>query len=220
MIKGAIFDVDGTLLDSMQMWIHFGEFYLSSKGIEVGPDFDEKIKYFSLREVAEEISDNYPLGMTADEVEEDCERVTQNFYFEEVALKKGVRELLETLHNCGVQMYIATATYESLIRPALERLGIMKYFKGIVTCSDVGCGKDKPDVFAYALEQIKTPLSDTWVFEDALHAVKTAKAYGFKVFGVYDLTEDENKEKIKSICDVYRDSLEGVSIADIKVKNQ
>ena len=216
MIKGAIFDVDGTLLDSMQMWIHFGEFYLRSKGIEAGPDFDEKIKYFSLREVAEEIADNYPLGMTADEVEEDCERVTQRFYFEEVTLKKGVLELLEMLSKTGVKMYIATATYESLIRPALERLGIMKYFEGIVTCSDVGCGKDKRDVFIYALNKLGTPLADTWVFEDALHAVKTASAYGFKVFGVYDLTEDENKEIIKSICHIYRESLEGVSIADIK----
>ena len=75
----------------------------------------------------------------------------------------------------------------------------MKYFEGIVTCSDVGCGKDKPDIFIYALNKIGTHIEDTWVFEDALHAVKTASAYGFKVFGVYDLTEDENKEKIKSI---------------------
>ena len=216
MIKGAIFDVDGTLLDSMQMWIHFGEFYLRSKGIEVGPEFDEKIKYFSLREVAEAIADNYPLGMTADDVEEDCERVTQRFYFEEVELKKGVAEFLEMLHQNGVKMYVATATYESLVRPALERLGVMKYFDGIVTCSDVGFGKDKPDVFVYALRKIGTPLEETWIFEDALHAVKTAKAYGFKVFGVYDLTEDENRENIKNICHVYRDSLENVTMADLK----
>lgn len=215
-MKGAIFDVDGTLLDSMQMWIHFGEYYLRSKGITVGPEFDEKIKYYSLREVSETLAEGYPLCMTADEVELDCERMTQRFYFEEVKLKSGVRELLSALYESGVRMYIATATYASLIRPALERLGIMKYFEGIVTCSDVGHGKDRPDVFVSALESIGTPLSETWVFEDALHGVTTAKAYGFKVCGVYDKTEEENREKIKSICDVYTDDLSLITIEDLK----
>lgn len=216
MMQGAIFDVDGTLLDSMQMWIHFGEYYLGLKGIKAGPDFDEHIKYFSLREVAEEIAENYPISLTADEVEADCERVTKEFYFEKVCLKSGVKKLLEILYNSGVKMYIATATYSSLIIPALERLGVMKYFEGIVTCSDVGHGKDHPDVFVKALESLGTPLSDTWVFEDALHAIKTSKKYGFKVCGVYDITEDENKDSIRELCDIYTYDLELLDMENFK----
>lgn len=213
MIKGAIFDVDGTLLDSMDMWIHFGENYLRSKGITVGHEFDIKIQYYSLREVAEEIAEGFPVGMTADEVEEDCERVTREFYFEKALLKEGVLDLVRTLYEKGVRMYIATATYSALIVPCLERLGIMKYFEGIVTCSDVGHGKDCPHIFLEALKRIETPINETWVFEDALHAVKTAKAMGLSVCGIYDPTEKGNREILEDLCDIYVDDPGKVDVA-------
>ena len=80
MIKTAIFDVDGTLLDSMQMWIKFGTDYLTSKGVDFPADIDEIIQYFSLRETAEYFSENFGLG-TADEIEEDARRVTPRVLF-------------------------------------------------------------------------------------------------------------------------------------------
>lgn len=205
MIKTAIFDVDGTLLDSMQMWINFGKDYLTLKGVEFPCDIDETIQYFSLRETAEYFSSVFGLG-TADDIEEDIKRVTEQFYFEKVRPKEGVTELLGILRENGVRMYVATATYSSLIRPALERLGLLSYFEGIVTCSDVGHGKDCPDVFLAALDALDGELGSAWVFEDAMHAVKTAKKAGFSVCCIYDETEASNKEDLLSLCDLYTDS--------------
>ncbi len=206
MIKYAVFDVDGTLIDSMDMWIHFGENYLRTKGINVGHEVDEYIQYFSMREVSEYFSKEYALG-DASLIEEEFKEMTERFYFNEVQIKSGVEKLLSDLYENGVRMYIATATYSSLVIPALERLGIYKYFEGIVTCSDVGCGKDRPDVFLAALKAIEGNISEAWVFEDAMHGITTAKAAGFKVCGVYDPTESENRQALKEICDIYTTDL-------------
>jgi len=215
MIRAAIFDVDGTLLDSMQMWINYGSDFLRLKGIEPPADIDEVIQYFSLRETAEYFSENFGLG-TADELEAEARRLTREFYFDKVQPKEGVQALLQMLYDEGIPMYVATATYRELIAPALERTGLMKYFKGIVTCTEVGYGKDRPDVFLAALTAMNAPLEGAWIFEDAMHAVKTAKAAGFSVCGVYDQTEDHNKEELEKLCDIYTDRLDRITLADFK----
>lgn len=215
MIKTAIFDVDGTLLDSMQMWINFGTDYLTLKGVDFPSDIDEIIQYFSLRETAEYFSENFGLG-TADEIEEDARRVTREFYFERVQPKEGVLEFLQMLKENGVRMYVATATYSSLIRPALERTGLLSYFEGIVTCSDVGHGKDRPDVFLAALNALGGDIEGAWIFEDAKHAIITAKDAGFSVCGIYDETEESNKDELVRLCDVYTDSFKSLTIESFK----
>ncbi len=213
MIRTAIFDVDGTLLDSMQMWINFGHDFLSAKGIDPPDDIDIIIQYFSLRETAEYFSENYDIG-TADEIEKDIQQMTTDFYFRKVLPKDGVLEFLQVLKDNGVRMYVATATYSHLIRPALERTHILEFIEGIVTCPEVGCGKDKPDVFFAALNAMGGELSDAWVFEDALHAMKTAKAAGFKVCAVYDETESSNESLMRELCDIYTKSFKELTIAD------
>lgn len=218
MIKTAIFDVDGTLLDSMQMWINFGHDFLCAKGIEPPPDIDEVIQYFSLRETAEYLSGQFDLG-TADEIEEEARQMTREFYFEKVMPKVGVEAFLKELSKNGVRMYVATATYEYLIRPALLRTGLLSYFEGIVTCSEVGHGKDRPDVYLAALNALGGDIESSWVFEDAMHGIVTARAAGFKVCGIYDLTEDKNKAKLCELCDVYTDSFETLSLSDFNFEN-
>ncbi len=213
MIKGAIFDVDGTLLDSMGMWINFGHDYLSLKGITPPDDIDEVIQYFSLRETSEYFSRVFDLG-DADGIEKDIQRVTEDFYFNRVQLKEGAGEFLVSLRAAGVKLYIATATYRSLIVPALERAGVFHLFEGIVTCPDVGAGKDKPDVFIAAQRALKTEIASTWVFEDARHAMITAKNSGFPVCAIYDETEKQNREELQRLCDKYWESFSGHSACE------
>ncbi|MBE6715177.1 MAG: HAD family hydrolase [Ruminococcaceae bacterium] len=213
MIRGAIFDVDGTLLDSMQMWINFGHDFLSYKGIEPPDDIDEIIQYFSLRETCEYFSKNFSLG-DADDIEKEVQRVTEEYYFQKVQLKAGVYDLLQKLARAGVKMYIATATYKELIIPALQRNGIFELFEGIVTCPEVGAGKDRPDVFLQAQRALNTKTEETWIFEDARHAIVTAKKSGFPVCAVFDETESSNREEIKDLSDIYAESFEELDVTD------
>ncbi len=208
MIKGAVFDADGTLIDSMPMWMNFASGTVRSAGIEPEERLDYKIRYFNLHQTFEYLSKQYPALGTPEDVEKLCMERTANFYRNEVKLKPGVAELLATLHASGVKMHIATATFRSLIVPALENLGVYSMFDGIITCAEVGAGKDKPDVFLAAEKNLGVDRDDIWVFEDAMHAMTTAKNCGYKVCGVYDATEADHVEEIKAICDIYVDSFE------------
>ena len=166
-MNGAIFDVDGTLIDSMDMWMHFGSSFVRSYGIEADDGLDLEIRYYSLRTLAERFSRDYPVMGSADDIEAQCRRRTEDFYFNKVQIKPGVRGLLEELRSRGVKMYLATATYRVLVEKALRRLGIWDMFEGILTCSDVGAGKDKPDIFKAALAALGTDVGDTWVSRTA-----------------------------------------------------
>ncbi len=202
MIKGAIFDVDGTLLDSMVMWRTFTSDIIRKYGGDPEDGVDEKVRYFSLRQTAEYLAENY-IGVSADEGERICLTETMDFYKNRAQMKPGAVEFLTMLHEKGVKMYIATATYRPLIQAALERAGVWSYFSGMITCSEAGAGKTKPDVFLKALEALGTEIPETWVFEDAYHAVQTAKKIGLSVHCVYDPTEADHVKELTALADIY-----------------
>lgn len=212
-MKGAIFDVDGTLIDSMTMWMNFGSDFVRSFGIDAGRELDCEIRYFSLRGTAEYLAQKYPVMGSADDIEKMCRERTERFYRDEVMLKPGARRVLTELHSGGVKLYIATATYRELIESALHRLEIWDMFSGALTCSEVGSGKDKPDIFLAAQKALGTETGETWVFEDAMHAMKTAKNCGFRVCGVYDDTEADHTKEIGEICDIYVKSFDELDIS-------
>ena len=103
-------------------------------------------------------------------------------------------------------MCVATATDISLASPALKRLGIIDYFEDIITCNQLGIAKDDPAFFLETLKRIDTPIAETMVFEDALYAIKSAKAAGFTVAGVYDSSMEADSKKIASLADIYLNS--------------
>lgn len=211
MIKGAIFDVDGTLLDSMGMWRTFvSDLIKKYRGVP-DEDIDERMRYCSLSETAAFLADNY-IGCSHSEGEDICMKETMDFYKNRAKLKSGAGELCRSLREKGVEMYIATATYRPLVEAALEREGLLPLFKGIVTCSDVGKGKTEPDVFLHALKDLGCDVSHTWVFEDAYHAVKTAKSIGLRVHCVYDATEADHVAELKELADIYTDDFVGAKV--------
>lgn len=202
MIRGVIFDADGTLLDSMPIWSGVGSGYLCKLGIEAKDDLDERFKEISLYQSAVILKEEYDLPYTLEEIAAGINNMVDHLYAETVELKPGIEALLEGLKQRGVKMCVATASEAYQIRMALKRCGVEHYFVDVLSCVDVGHGKDEPHVFYEAMKLLGTEKQDTFVFEDAVYSVKTARAEGFGAIGVYDESMKYQQELIE-LTDYY-----------------
>lgn len=218
-IEGVIFDVDGTLLDSMYVWKNAGPNYLKTKGIDTTGQPNKAFKAMTLLQAAQHYQEDYGIKESTDEIIAGIYKGIEEYYYDKVVLKDGVAEFLQKLGDKNVKMCIATATDSYLIEAAFKRIGIEHYFSHIFTSSNVGVGKTSPKIYYKALEHLQTPKEKTLVFEDALYAIKTAKKAEFKVVGVYDKFEDESQDVIKELVDFYIKSfLEIDSVLQISKK--
>ncbi len=202
-VKGAIFDVDGTLLDSMPIWNNIGVRCLIDRGITPEPGFVEKFNKLSLKQAAEYYIEHYKVNETVEQISAGVNKMVEKFYFSEAPEKPGIKEVLELLSSKNIKMCVATATDSYLVEKALERNGILKYFTEIFTCTNVGAGKDEPKIYEDALNHLGCEKSNTLIFEDAYYAMKTAHRAGFRVVGIYDSSEKVPVEKVKTVCEVY-----------------
>lgn len=213
-MKGAIFDLDGTLLDSMHIWEEAPDRFLEEAGRVPEAGLGEIIKRMSLREACEYVRDRYRIPMTADEVAEKVVWFAADFYRNEALLKPGVREFLNELQARGIRMCIATAGDRKLAEAALERNGVLHYFLKVFTCNDTGYGKNDPHIFRIPADFCGTGKNETFVFEDSWHAARTAHDDGFPVIGIYDRHEKE-QEKLKEYSDLYVKSFSEIIPAGI-----
>ena len=199
--RGIIFDMDGTLLDSMGNWRKIGTICLQYFGKSTqDPDFDRSVFRMSEEEVLQLFAQ---YGITFESRREYVDAYYQAIkpYYETVQPIPGVRDFLEQQKAKGIKMCVATATRSDVSRPVLERLGLMQYFDFLLCCSDVGAGKDKPDIYLKAAEKMELSVSETIVFEDSAHCIRTAKQAGFYVIGVPDPSaQPEEVEKVKHLC--------------------
>lgn len=202
-IQGAIFDLDGTLLDSMYIWSEIGLKFLKNEGITPPPGVEDEFVKMSLVQAAEYYIKNYAPDKTVMDIVESINALIKDFYFEQVLLKPGVKEFLEYLKNKGVKMCVATATDKPYVEMALKRNCIDSYFTDILTCGIVGAGKDTAVIYDKSLEHLGTPKDKTFVFEDALYAIETAHKAGYKIVGINDISEKADLETVKSFCDYY-----------------
>ena len=207
MIRGAIFDVDGTLLDSLPIWDTVAEDYLRSLGIEPRENLAETFKTFSLEQSAEYCRSVYGVKQSVKEIMDGIDAMMETFYRQTAPLKPGVAEFLRVLAQNGVKMAVATATDRHLIEAALTRCGVRAYFLDMFTCTSVGKSKNEPDIYRAAREALGTKKEDTWVFEDAYHAAKTAADDGFPVAALFDASEDE-QDALKKTAKLYLRSFE------------
>ena len=203
MIKGVIFDVDGVLLNSMPVWENLGELYLRHLGIEAEKDLGTKLYTMSLEQSAEYLIETYHLDLAPEQVIAGVNREVKDFYASRVPLKEGVRQYLNEFHEKGVTMVIATTGDRQNAQAALKRLNVLRFFQGIFTCSEIGSSKNEPDIYYAAALQLDTDPGQTLVFEDAYHAICTAKKAGFKTVGVYDRANDRDLAHIWNTADIY-----------------
>lgn len=195
----AIFDMDGTLIDSMKFWKNLASEYLSSKGIkQVSEELLQKIKPMTMSESAALFREDF--GLSGD-VEAEMNAMMDEHYRNDIPLKDGVRAYLDMLHRKGVRMCVASATAEPLMESCLSRLGVRDYFKFLLSCETVGAGKSSPLVYHEAAKRLQANPNEIAVYEDALYAVKTAKNAGYYVIGVYDESAAKNWEAVTKIVD-------------------
>ena len=190
-IKGAIFDMDGTLVDSLgfwkDIWEHFGEKYLGVKDYAGDPDVSRRLRTMTVPEAAELIRERYGIRDSREAIEQDLTKFFANLYRTKAKLKPGARELLEKFRREGVKMCVASASNPTLINISIDHCGIRSCFPRVISCNEVGHGKDHPDVFLLARDYLGTPLAETWVFEDSAVALETAQKAGFPTVGVSDV---------------------------------
>lgn len=205
-IKGAIFDLDGTILDSMFIWNEIGYKFLENKNIQAPPGADKEFIKMSLKQAAEYYIAHYDSTATIESIINDINKLVEGFYFNEVLKKADVKEFLEFLKNRGVKMCIATATDKYLVEKALERNGLLHYFSEIFTCNGVGAGKNTPVIYDVSLEHLGTSKENTFIFEDALYAIETANKAGYNIVGIKDVSEKADPEVIKKLCNYFIDN--------------
>lgn len=200
--KGVIFDLDGTLADSMNIWEKIDVDFLAKRGIDVPDDYMHAIAHLGSYETATYTIKRFSLSDTPEELISEWVEMAAEAY-KEVPLKPGALEFLKHLRENNVKICIATATELSLVKIFLESKNIIEYIDHIVTLSDVGKPKEFPDIYNKCAELMELGVDDCIVFEDLYMAVQGAKSGGYYVVGVYDYHSRKDKESIQNSCNKF-----------------
>lgn len=198
--KYAVFDMDGTLVDSMGCWVNLWREYLCLKGVEPVPDdMLPRIKAMTMTESAALFIQEFAIAGTPESVAKEMNDLMGEHYKQDIPLKPGIKGYLDRLNGMGVRMCVVSATAEYLVKECLSRCGIDKYFDFVLSCEETGLGKHMPDIYLMAAQRLGAKPRDTAVYEDALYAARTAKAAGFYLIGVKDDAISRNWEEICAI---------------------
>lgn len=199
----AIFDMDGTLLDSMPYWRNLGNDYLRKKGITPPKDLGRILASLTMEEGAEYFKREFGIQGTVSEIVSDIYQLLRREYEEEIQAKPGILAFLRHLKQTGVRMCVATATDSYMGEPALKRLGLYDYFEFILDSTQCGSGKTTPVIYDMAAAGMGGTRENTLVFEDAYHALCTAHKAGYYVVGVRDASQKEREEEIRLLCNCF-----------------
>lgn len=202
-VKAAIFDLDGTLIDSMWVWEQIDINYLSSKGISIPKNLKDEIGHLSFEQTAVYFKSKFKLEDSIETILITWNNMAYDFYSNEVSLKPGVLPFLNYLKNLGIKISLATSNNRLLLEAALKSTGIYDYFHSITTTDETKSNKSNPDVYLLAASKLGVPPADCIVFEDILQAVRGAKLANMKVIAIYDKASEDQKEKLIFEADKY-----------------
>ncbi len=201
--KCAIFDMDGTLLDSMYMWRSVTTNLLKSLGVKLTEDDENKLEQMTmknavafLRETCNEFKD-----ITDKEIMEFCQNYVIKAYESEIKCKPNAKKFVSILRERGVKTVVASLTEKNILPRALGAQNMLDDFDYIVSTEEVGKSKNSPDIYLRCADEFSLSVSECAVFEDSLYAAKTAKSAGFYVVGIFDKYSSGNIDEFSEVCD-------------------
>lgn len=199
--KGVIFDLDGTILDSMNVWKEIDVKFLGRRGLEVPEDYFRNIAPLGFDGAAAYTIERFGFPETPEQIIAEWDKMAVDAYAKEVELKPFAKEYLLSLKKKGIQLGIATSCEPQMFLPALERNGILELFESYTTVREVPRGKEFPDIYERQVEKMGLLPKECAVFEDILKAVQGANAGGFYTVGVYDVHSEYEWEEIQKQAD-------------------
>ncbi len=203
MKKGVIFDLDGTLINSMKVWEN-ADFTLAEKyGFRPDKEYWNTVTSCSFLEGASYITKRFNLGKSSREIADELYSIALNDYRHNIKLKPGAKLLLERLNRDGIKMAIATSNVEEMTHAVLKKNGVFGYFKAFAYCDCVGKNKAYPDVYNEAAKAIGLKANECYVFEDVPYALEGAKKAGAEVIGVYDEYSADKESEMRQKADRY-----------------
>ncbi|MFL0269470.1 HAD family hydrolase [Candidatus Clostridium radicumherbarum] len=212
-IKAAIFDLDGTLIDSMWLWEKVDIDFLSKRDYELPIDLKENIEHLSFIDTAKYFKERFNLPENIEDIMAEWNSMAFEEYANNVSLKSGAKEYLHNLKLKGIKLALATSNSVPLLEAVLKNNGVYGYFDVITTTNEVNRGKNFPDIYLLSAEKLHVKPTECIVFEDILPAVLGAKMAGMKVVAVHDLYSEYQKNDIIASADYYIYKYEDLSIA-------
>lgn len=202
-MKAVVFDVDGTLFDSMEFWNNMARNYLLSIGIMSSEELNKDLETLTVAEGIYYLQEKYNLKKTYTQVKDGMDQLLLSYYKEDIKLKKDVIEILEILKKKNIKIAIASLTNEDLIISALNRYGISHYFQFIQTCENTNLSKDDEKFYKLLSERLNVRHDEIFYFEDSLYSMEVAKKAGLNVVAVADDCSKKDLKKIVDVADMY-----------------
>lgn len=201
--KGAVFDLDGTLLDSMYVWHEVDRKFFERRNLSVTEDYIDTIMNMHLPAAAEYTKERYNLPDSTEKIVDEWCGLCVEAYANDVKLKDGALEFLRTLYENNIKFAFATASESILCETVLKKHGVYDLFSAFAYVSEINVGKTEPDIYLLAAERMGLKAQECIVFEDIAEGVKSAKRGGFTVCGVFDESSAHNEQLIREEADLY-----------------